>query len=188
MIKIDRYVSPAPEALARLKDDLGVTSHTMAELTGLAQGQQWRKYTGGLAPRALGMHMHFYMAALLTLSDAELEKVMVTMRQQGAEVESGKGPEVTVTPNFSVLRRHRLHAVPRSHTLMSHYYYFAFSHTPDGQSQNFTSATLGLDDPKVTRHVIAYAKQVAGTAEEAFMLSCNYLGEMTSEEFHAGFK
>lgn len=92
MIKIDRYVPPAPDALARLKDDLGVTSQAMAEMTGLAQGQQWRKYTGGNAPRAMGMHMHFYLAALLTLSDAELAKVMATMREHGATVEPGEGP------------------------------------------------------------------------------------------------
>ncbi|MCY1463664.1 hypothetical protein D9M71_815920 [compost metagenome] len=54
----------------------------MADLTGLAQGAQWRKYTGGAEPHALGLHMHFYMAALLTLSDAELARVAATMREQ----------------------------------------------------------------------------------------------------------
>ncbi len=92
MIKIDRYVPPTSDALARLKDDLGVTSQAMAEMTGLAQGQQWRKYTGGTAPRAMGMHMHFYLAALLTLSDTELAKVIATMREHGAVVQPGEGP------------------------------------------------------------------------------------------------
>lgn len=36
--------------------------------------------------------MHFYMAALLTLSDAELARVMTTMREQGATVEVGPLP------------------------------------------------------------------------------------------------
>lgn len=86
MKTIDHYVPPTAVALARLKDDLGCTSQTMAELAGLAQGQQWRKYTGGSEPRSLGMQMHFYMAALLTLSEKDVARVLDTMRAQGAEV------------------------------------------------------------------------------------------------------
>jgi hypothetical protein len=92
---IDRYVPPTPEALARLKSDLAVTSQTMADLTGLAQGQQWRKYTGGAAPRSLGMHMHFYMAALLTLSECEIERILATMREHGAQIDLLAGPELS---------------------------------------------------------------------------------------------
>lgn len=89
---ITQYVPPSPQALASLKERLGVTSHTMAELTGLAHGQQWRKYTGGSAPRPLGLHMHFYMAALLSLDEAALAKVMASMREQGAQFEAVDGP------------------------------------------------------------------------------------------------
>jgi len=83
---IEQYSPPSADALARLKIDLGYTSQQMAELAGLAQGGQWRKYTGGGAPRTLGVHMHFYMAALLTLSDAELSRVLDTMLTHGADV------------------------------------------------------------------------------------------------------
>lgn len=87
---IEQYNPPSADALARLKIDLGYTSQQMAELVGLAQGGQWRKYTGGAAPRTLGVHMHFYMAALLALSEAELGRVIDSMRAHGAAVKVGE--------------------------------------------------------------------------------------------------
>ncbi|GFZ68793.1 hypothetical protein PSE10B_53150 [Pseudomonas amygdali pv. eriobotryae] len=66
--------------------------------------------------------------------------------------------------------------------MMKHFYYFAFMQTPDGKGQQYTSAVIGLDIPKVTQSVIQQAKSVAGTDAGSFMLSCSYLGEMTSEE------
>jgi len=39
----------------------------MAELASLSGGQQWRKYTGGAAPRSVGFHMLFFIAALLPI-------------------------------------------------------------------------------------------------------------------------
>ncbi|MDN4515450.1 XRE family transcriptional regulator [Pseudomonas sp. 2,4-D] len=89
---ISQYTPPTAQDLARLKDDLNTTSQAMAELCGLAQGQQWRKYTGGSTPRVMGMHMHFYMAAMLTLSDDELAKVLATMREHGAALQLADGP------------------------------------------------------------------------------------------------
>ncbi len=89
---IEHYTPPAPADLARLKDALDLTSEGMAALAGLAQGGQWRKYTGGKEPRELGKLMHFYMAALLTLDDAELARVFEAMREQGAQVETVPGP------------------------------------------------------------------------------------------------
>ena len=92
MKRIQHYGPPSVGDLARLKDELKFTSAQMADLTGLAQGAQWRKYTGGLQPRELSQHMHFYMAALLTLTDEELGKVIDCMKSQGADVELGPLP------------------------------------------------------------------------------------------------
>lgn len=89
MKRIENYSPPTAERLAQLKKDLDYTSQQMADLSGLAQGGQWRKYTGGSDPRTLGQHMHFYMAALLTLSEDELARIAETMRAQGAVVELG---------------------------------------------------------------------------------------------------
>lgn len=103
MKRIAHYTPPPAEALARLKTELGFTSPQMADLTGLAQGAQWRKYTGGVDPRTMGSHMHFYMAALLTLTDEELARVVATMRDHGAEVELGPlpaGPVTKAAPEF----------------------------------------------------------------------------------------
>lgn len=92
MKRIAHYGPPSTENLAHLKSQLGFTGSQMADLAGLAQGAQWRKYTGGIEPRSLGSHMHFYMAALLTLSDDELGRVVATMRDHGASVELGPLP------------------------------------------------------------------------------------------------
>jgi hypothetical protein len=92
MKRIEHYQPPSAADLARLKDQLGFTSPQMADLAGLAQGAQWRKYTGGAQPRELNPHMHFYMAALLTLSPEELQRVVSTMREQGAQVDLGPLP------------------------------------------------------------------------------------------------
>lgn len=87
MTRIDQYQPPTPADLAQLKADLGLSSDQMAQLAGLAQGGQWRKYTGTAKPRTLGAHMHFYMAALLTLPDEQLARVFEKMREQGACLE-----------------------------------------------------------------------------------------------------
>jgi hypothetical protein len=86
MKHIDRYTPPAPEDLLALKTDLGATSQEMAKLAGLTQGSQWRKYTGTAEPRPMNKHMHFYMASLLTLSDADIERVTAAMKAHGAKV------------------------------------------------------------------------------------------------------
>lgn len=81
-----RYTSPKTEDFQRLKNELGLTGEQMAKLFGVAGGQQWRKYTGGATPREMSPHMLFLGAARLVLSDAELEKVLVKMREIGAEI------------------------------------------------------------------------------------------------------
>jgi hypothetical protein len=81
-----RYTPPTTTDLQRLKDELGRTGEQMAELFGVAGGQQWRKYTGGAQPREIGPHMLFFGAARLALTDAEMERVLVRMREIGAEI------------------------------------------------------------------------------------------------------
>lgn len=86
MKRIDQYRPPEPADLLALKSELQATSAEMARLAGLTQGSQWRKYTGSADPRALGMHMHFYMAAILTLNDSDIERITATMQAHGAQV------------------------------------------------------------------------------------------------------
>jgi hypothetical protein len=87
MNRIEQYQPPSAAELAQLKARLKFTSQQMADLVGLAGGSQWRKYTGGVDPRTLGQHMHFYLAALLTLNDEQLQRVYDCMRDHGAMVE-----------------------------------------------------------------------------------------------------
>jgi hypothetical protein len=82
------YKAPTPADLQALKTRLGnLTGKQMADLAGLAGDHQWRKYTGGQAPRELGLHMAFFMAARLALTEEELGRVLAEMRAMGAEVD-----------------------------------------------------------------------------------------------------
>lgn len=71
-----------------MKDQLGLTGEQMAELFGVAGGQQWRKYTGGAEPRQMSIQMLFFAAARLTLTDTELARVRDRMLSAGAHVET----------------------------------------------------------------------------------------------------
>lgn len=82
-----RYTPPSPEHLQRLKAELDRTGEEMAELFGVAGGQQWRKYTGGAQPREMAPQMLFFGAARLALSDEEFRRVLERMREIGAEIE-----------------------------------------------------------------------------------------------------
>lgn len=83
------YSPPTTADLRRLKDELGMTGVEMAQLFGLAGGQQWRKYTGGQAPRSMGLHMLFFAAARLELQPEELDRIVLRMNAAGASVALG---------------------------------------------------------------------------------------------------
>jgi len=93
-----QYSPPTPADLRRLKEELGMTGVEMAELFGLAGGQQWRKYTGGQAPRGMGLHMLFFAAARLALTPEELERVASRMHAAGAEIKLGAAPSAQAEP------------------------------------------------------------------------------------------
>jgi hypothetical protein len=86
------YTAPTAEDFQRLKSELGRTGEQMAELFGVAGGQQWRKYTGGVAPREMSPQMLFFGAARLALSGDELERVLAKMREIGAQIELNGSP------------------------------------------------------------------------------------------------
>ncbi|WP_129991820.1 XRE family transcriptional regulator [Rahnella sp. CFA14(1/10)] len=83
---INEYTPPTPEELEKLKTDLGYTGAQMADLAGVASNSQWRKYTGGAEPRAMSPHILFFMAAQLTLTDAETQRVIDKMKDIGANI------------------------------------------------------------------------------------------------------
>ncbi|MBU9818129.1 XRE family transcriptional regulator [Rahnella sp. C60] len=83
---INEYTPPTPDDLEKLKTDLGYTGAQMADLAGVASNSQWRKYTGGAEPRAMSPHILFFMAAQLTLTDAETQRVIEKMKDIGANI------------------------------------------------------------------------------------------------------
>ncbi|EPC4969408.1 XRE family transcriptional regulator, partial [Salmonella enterica] len=81
---IKDYTPPTPEDLNQLKETLGYTGAQMANLAGVASNSQWRKYTGGESPRAMSPHILFFMAAQLTLSEDDINKIIDKMIEVGA--------------------------------------------------------------------------------------------------------
>jgi hypothetical protein len=88
-----QYTPPTTADLANLKQELQFTGKQLAELFGLAGDHQWRKYTGGNAPRPMGPQMLFFAAARLELDEETLERVLKRMRDIGALVDLHAAPE-----------------------------------------------------------------------------------------------
>lgn len=63
-----------------------------------------------------------------------------------------------------------------------HYYCFTF-YEVQGSASAHASAYFGFEQPRVTLKNIAAAKHGAEVSDRATLLSCSYLGHMTSEEF-----
>lgn len=83
------YTPPTPEELERLKVELGKSSGEMAELFGLANGRQWRRYLSEdpANRRDMGMHMLFFAMARTELDDKSIARVLDRMRQVGATID-----------------------------------------------------------------------------------------------------
>ncbi|MDC9595115.1 XRE family transcriptional regulator [Xenorhabdus sp. IM139775] len=84
---IENYIPPSTNDLTDLKGRLHFTGQQMAELAGVSNSNQWRKYTGGEKPRELNQHILFFVAAQLTLDQNELSLILDEMRKLGAEFE-----------------------------------------------------------------------------------------------------
>ncbi|WP_099119179.1 transcriptional regulator [Xenorhabdus ishibashii] len=82
---IKNYIPPSTNDLADLKFRLQFTGQKMAELAGVSNSNQWRKYTGGEKPRELNLHILFFIAAQLVLDDENLSRILNEMNRLGAE-------------------------------------------------------------------------------------------------------
>ncbi|MBB3256847.1 hypothetical protein F4827_001693 [Paraburkholderia bannensis] len=81
------YHPPSPEDLARLKEELGLSSAQMAKLFGLSGGRHWRKYTGGEQPQPISPLPLFFAMAQLELDAETIERVLQRMRHIGATID-----------------------------------------------------------------------------------------------------
>ncbi|MGA4275561.1 XRE family transcriptional regulator [Ralstonia nicotianae] len=87
------YVSPTPEQLEELKQELGLSSDQMANLFGLSAGRQWRRYLS-VDPknrRDMGMHMLFFAMARIELDEQTIERILERMRATGATIDLTHG-------------------------------------------------------------------------------------------------
>ncbi|BCF88659.1 XRE family transcriptional regulator [Paraburkholderia largidicola] len=91
-----QYTPPTTKDLADLKKELGMTGKQLAELFGIAGDHQWRKYTGGNAPRPMAPQMLFFAMARLELDGETIERVLQRMRRVGATI------DLTGEPDFLV--------------------------------------------------------------------------------------
>ncbi|WP_017348369.1 hypothetical protein [Pantoea sp. A4] len=83
---LKNYSAPTTDDLTRLKDELGYTGNQMADLAGLADSRQWRKYTGGDKPRSISAPMLFLLSAQLVLDESQIDAIFAKMRDIGAEL------------------------------------------------------------------------------------------------------
>lgn len=79
------YSPPTPEALAKLKSELNLSSSQMAELFGVSEARQWRKYTGG--ERVMSAQILFFALARLELDSKTIERILNRMREIGATID-----------------------------------------------------------------------------------------------------
>jgi Pyruvate/2-oxoacid:ferredoxin oxidoreductase gamma subunit len=59
----------------------------MADLFGVSDDKQFRKYTGGKEPRKMSAQMFFFAMARLVLKQKDIEAVIERMRQEGATID-----------------------------------------------------------------------------------------------------
>ncbi|NSX05105.1 XRE family transcriptional regulator [Cupriavidus gilardii] len=78
------YSPPSPAQLAALKQELGMSSAQMADLFGVSDGRQWRKYSGG--EREISMQMLFFGIARLELDEQTIARLFNRMRALGASL------------------------------------------------------------------------------------------------------
>ena len=66
-----------------------------------------------------------------------------------------------------------------------HRYSFAFTKYHDDGTETIGSSYLGINEQKVTKAVIDYARETAQMDAGAVLISVCYLGFFSEEEFHA---
>ncbi|CAG4889247.1 XRE family transcriptional regulator [Paraburkholderia gardini] len=90
------YKPPTPDDLERLRTRLGKSSGGMAELFGVANGRQFRRYLSANEnnKRDVSAYMLFFAMARLELSAEAIERILARMRQAGAKIDlSAEGGE-----------------------------------------------------------------------------------------------
>jgi hypothetical protein len=81
------FRSPTVAQMKLWKDKLGFTGTQMARILGLKSARRWRDYADENKPQGIPPANLFMASAIVTLSPAEIERVLETMRALGAVID-----------------------------------------------------------------------------------------------------
>ncbi len=81
------FRSPSVAQMKQWKERLQFSGAQMARILGLKSARRWRDYADENKPQGIPPANLFMAAALVTLTQAEIDRVLDTMRQVGAVID-----------------------------------------------------------------------------------------------------
>lgn len=81
------FRSPTVAQMKQWKEKLQFSGTQMAKILGLKSARRWRDYADENKPQGIPPANLFMGAALVTLSQAEIDRVLATMRRVGATID-----------------------------------------------------------------------------------------------------
>ncbi|WP_432734699.1 XRE family transcriptional regulator [Ralstonia solanacearum] len=87
------YRPPTVAQMKRWKDHLQLSGAQMARILGLKSARRWRDYADENKPQGIPPANLFMAAALMTLPQGEIDRVLTTMREVGAIVDLDASPD-----------------------------------------------------------------------------------------------
>lgn len=81
------FRSPTVAQMKQWKERLGYSGTQMARILGLKSARRWRDYADENKPQGIPPANLFMAAALVTLPQREIDRVLTTMREVGASID-----------------------------------------------------------------------------------------------------
>ncbi len=81
------FRSPTVAQMKQWKEKLQFSGTQMAKILGLKSARRWRDYADENKPQGIPPANLFMAAALVTLPEAEINRVLATMREVGATID-----------------------------------------------------------------------------------------------------
>ena len=84
---------PTVAQMKQWKERLQFSGTQMARILGLKSSRRWREYADENKPQGIPPANLFMGAAMVTLKEADIERVLATMRQIGAAIDLDAGSD-----------------------------------------------------------------------------------------------